>query len=122
MTKFFGRTILAVALLVAASPAWAGDAEQGRILSARCAACHGPTGVPDSPMIPKLAGQNGTYLYQQLLRFKEGVRLSPLMSPIATALTSTEMDHVATYFAGLSEQVSLAGTPQQAPKQTNGNH
>lgn len=96
------RMLLMVsAAIVAATPGFAGDANHGRVLAARCAACHGPYGTPNSPTIPKLTGQSGMYLFMQLQRFKEGVRLSPVMSPIAESLTSVEMNDVATYFAGL---------------------
>jgi cytochrome c553 len=81
--------------LVAARPASAGDHEHGRVIAARCAACHGPLAVPSSPMIPRLAGQSGDYLFEQRQRFKEGVRVSPVMSPAAESLTALEMSDVA---------------------------
>lgn len=115
--------VLVLATLSAAFPAWAGDPEHGRVLAARCAACHGPTGVPDDPQIPKLAGQNGLYLYEQLLRFKEGVRMSPIMSPIAESLTTLDMSDVATYFAGLNQAAGLPPlATSAAPAQPAPNH
>ena len=86
------------------SAARAGDAGHGKVLSARCIACHGPAGHSDDPMVPDLAGQHGIYLYRQLQEFKAGTRKNPLMSPVAQALADSDMDDLATYYAGLVPQ------------------
>src|SRR5689334_5574642 len=51
--------LLLVFPILIAAPALAGDFEHGKIISARCVACHGVDGATNNPMIPKLAGQNG---------------------------------------------------------------
>ena len=96
-----------------ALPALAGDPQHGLIVSARCAACHGARGETDDPMFPKLAGQNGGYLFMQLKYFKEGVRTNGLMTPIAAALTTQDMDDVAAFFAEIGAKQGQAVQPPQ---------
>ena len=53
----------------------AGDVEAGKALFATCTACHGEQGQGNKELgAPKLAGQGGWYLAQQLQSFKQGVR------------------------------------------------
>lgn len=100
--------LIVSASLGAVAPAEAGNPAHGKILSARCVACHGPGGETNDPMIPKIAGQNGTYLLRQLENFKSGARQNPIMTPQAQALSESEMDDLAAYYAGLNPAVPAA--------------
>lgn len=78
-----------------------GDLDRGQsIAQANCAACHGAdgNGGPDSH-VPKLAGQSLPYLYWGIRAFKENVRKSDVMTPIAVALSYEDIADVATYFS-----------------------
>jgi cytochrome c553 len=96
-----------VALLWASAAAAAqllphGDPGQGRALAQHvCAACHGVDGNSVDPQYPKLAGQYGRYLYDQLLAFKaQGHRrASGVMGAIAVDLSDAQMRDAATYYA-----------------------
>jgi thiosulfate dehydrogenase len=67
-----------------------------------CVSCHGADGAGNAAAsFPRLAGLNADYLRTQIKRFQSGERVSPVMTPIAKALTSTETEAVTTYFAGL---------------------
>ena len=57
--------------LLFASSAVAGDAAAGKVLSARCSACHGATGISVSPLWPNLAGQKEQYLVKQIKAFRD---------------------------------------------------
>jgi cytochrome c553 len=67
-----------------------------------CSQCHAFNGVSDaSGAFPRLAGQSAYYLAKQLRDFASGVRISALMTPIATALSLTpdSIADAAAYYA-----------------------
>lgn len=77
-----------------------GDPKQGKpIAEATCAACHGPDGNSTDVRYPKLAGQNGAYLYRQLQAFKSGARKSEIMAETVKGLSDTDMANVASYYS-----------------------
>ncbi|MCB8839765.1 cytochrome c [Aurantimonas sp. VKM B-3413] len=103
-------TCLAGALAVASvsgQPAFAAESDGAAIAAngtdagaPACASCHGEhgEGQPEGPF-PRLAGINAHYLVQQLQDFASGKRASDLMGPIAMALSDSQMNAVATYYA-----------------------
>ncbi|HEX6550662.1 MAG TPA: c-type cytochrome [Gammaproteobacteria bacterium] len=67
-----------------------------------CAACHGPDGAGNAPMlVPALTGQHAEYVVAQLQAFASGERKSPMMDTIAARLSATQMKAVASYIEGL---------------------
>ncbi len=81
----------------------AGSANHGRqIVAAKCAACHGADGNSTDPQFPKLAGQNPSYLYDQILAFKTKKRPSAVMTPMVAALSDSDAAAIARFY---SEQV-----------------
>lgn len=97
MNKFF----IAIVLVSATFSASAADPAAGKAAAASCAGCHGQEGISMNPEWPNLAGQQETYLFNQLVAFKNGERKSPLMSPMAAALSEEDMANIAAYFANL---------------------
>jgi cytochrome c553 len=89
----------ALAFLLAASPASAGDAALGAQKAAVCVACHGPNGSSVNPEWPNLAGQHESYIVEELEHFKEGARTDPLMTPMAVPLSETDMADLGAHFA-----------------------
>lgn len=79
-------------------------AERGLVESAvpPCLACHGPAG---RATFPRLAGQQGAYLVQQLALWKEGLRRQTapgqIMSIIAHRLSPADIRDVASFFESL---------------------
>ncbi|MBC7974641.1 MAG: cytochrome P460 family protein [Myxococcales bacterium] len=88
----------------------AGNVADGKAKSVACQACH----VASASDTPHLAGQREAYLAKQLKAFKAGERKNPLMSAIATQLSDTDIENLATYWGAqnansdnnLSEAVS----------------
>jgi len=74
-------------------------ANQLSITTNVCAACHGTTGHSIQPEWPHLAGQHTQYLRQQLLAYKQGERVDPIMTPIVTALTTDMINKIAKFYA-----------------------
>src|SRR5258705_11939955 len=98
LTKWFLLGVLAV---VPAATMAAGDADAGKALAAPCGACHGQNGVALVPGAPNLAGQNQRYLKTQLEMIKSNLRSVPLMAGQLNAMSSTDLENLAAYFAAL---------------------
>ncbi|MFC6299527.1 c-type cytochrome [Pseudomonas sp. CCM 7893] len=63
--------------------------------AAPCVACHGADGLGLAAAgFPRLAGLPAGYLRKQLEDFKSGARSSPVMQPLASALTEEEVGTV----------------------------
>ena len=82
-----------------------GSIEDGKTRAVTCNACHGANGNSQSPLWPNLAGQNAPYIVAQLMAFKDGTRMDPLMSAQAMTLTDEEMANLAVYFESLPAAV-----------------
>lgn len=88
-----------------AAPAKVDAAKGGAIAQAVCSACHGPDGNAIGNSFPKLAAQHDAYLVKQLQNYKvspgakEPQRPNPIMSPIATALSDSDIRNVSAYYS-----------------------
>lgn len=107
-----------LAALPAAGPALAGDAAAGSQKAAVCIACHGVNGNSANPQWPSLAGQHESYIVAQLELFKQGIRVDPLMTPMAVGLSHEDMADLGAHFAqqtpaGLEADPSNWRTGQQ---------
>jgi cytochrome c553 len=91
--------------------------------AASCATCHGKQGEGNaSNGYPYLANLPADYIKSQLKAYTTGTRKNPVMKPIATSLTSGEIQAVADYYAGLKNP-KLAGAGNDKPaKQSQGAH
>ncbi|HUQ10516.1 MAG TPA: c-type cytochrome [Steroidobacteraceae bacterium] len=76
-----------------------GSAEAGAAKAAVCSACHGPNGNSTNPEWPSLAGQNATYIREQLAMFKAKKRNNPVMFPIVEPMSEQDFADVAAYFS-----------------------
>jgi cytochrome c553 len=94
--------IVAAALMVTvAAPAPAADLEAGRRKAEPCVSCHGAGGNATIPGTPSLAGQPAWFTHWALIKFRDGRRKDPQMSPIATSLSDEDMADLAAYYASL---------------------
>jgi cytochrome c553 len=101
---------LVIPLAMAAVPdASAADAEAGRRKAATCAACHGPGGNATIPGMPSIAGQPTMYTHWQLIKYRDGRRKDPQMSPLAANMSDEDMADLAAYFAAQPAKARPAG-------------
>lgn len=98
------KLLVASLMLVLPTMVFAGDIAAGKAKSAVCAACHGADGISVAPIYPNLKGQKEAYIISSLKAYKAGQRkggMSMIMMPQATALSVTDMENVAAYYASL---------------------
>ena len=69
--------------------------------AATCVACHSEPGGRVNPLQPALAGQNERYVIKQLLDFRDGRRVDPIMAPLAMPLSDEDIEIVAAHYAKL---------------------
>lgn len=72
-----------------------------------CVQCHGLSGHPDISetslnQVPNLAGQDMSYLYDQLINFKLGYRMATEKKGLMNLYTDNELQLIAHYYAGQS--------------------
>src|SRR5205807_3995946 len=95
-----GVSVFTAALAVTiAAPARAADPEAGRRKSEPCKACHGADGNASIPGTPSLAGQPVYFTHWQLIKFRDGRRKDPQMTPPAQNLSDEDMADLAAYYA-----------------------
>jgi cytochrome c553 len=97
------RLLTLAAAMALAAPALAQDKPKPKALADNlkvCAACHGEDGnKPLQADFPKLGGQHYDYLLHSLKAYKAGTRKNAIMMPLAQALSTREMEELATYYA-----------------------
>lgn len=71
----------------------------GQKAAAVCANCHGDGGQSVKPEIPNLAGQNPTYLIDQLRQFADGRRRFAFMEGMIKAMSSDEKVGIVLFYA-----------------------
>lgn len=72
-----------------------------------CVACHGVHGSGRAAAgFPMLGDLTAGYMVRQLKAFRTGERQSPVMAPIAKALTEAEIKNVTEYYAGQNPEAS----------------
>jgi cbb3-type cytochrome c oxidase subunit III len=85
---------------IEASPKLLEDAHKtGAKVASFCANCHGEGGNSTNPDTPNLAGQNTSYLLEQLKQFADGRRKNPFMEGMIKALNPEERVGVVLYYA-----------------------
>jgi cytochrome c553 len=112
-------------------------AKGAAIATAVCAACHTSDGSRGTAANPIIQGQHPDYLAKQLAEFKAGKRKSPIMQPIAAALSDADMKNVAAFYAskqvkpgfarnkdlvGLGEKIYRGGVADRAIPACSGCH
>ena len=97
-----------IALFYANTPVVAGRADAGQVKQGQqmfeklCVRCHGDKAHGDK-MIPRLAGQQVTYLEQSVRRYRDktGERLDPLMAIATATLKNEDIKAIANYLTQL---------------------
>jgi cytochrome c553 len=65
---------------------------------------------------PNLAGQGAEYISRQLAHFKAGIRVNPIMQPIASQLSDADMTALGIYFSQQKPKNLAAKDPQLVEK------
>ena len=64
-----------------------------------CSACHGVDGNSPTPANPNLAGMPAEYITLQLMHFKSGIRVNPVMQGMAATLSPEDMKQLGVLFS-----------------------
>jgi cytochrome subunit of sulfide dehydrogenase len=98
------KTTMMMASLLAL-PLWAGaqtmldaDARSAALLASNCANCHGTTGNAQGAM-PSLAGQQKTFIVEQMRAFRDGKRPATIMHQLAKGYTDPQIEAIAEFFS-----------------------
>ena len=89
---------------VISSPLFAGEVDIGKVGATVCAGCHGMDGKSGVPGLPNLAGQDKTYLKNQLMNFRSKSRTggqSAIKYGMAAGLSDKDINNLAAYFSSL---------------------
>jgi len=74
------------------------NARSARYLAANCANCHGTNGSAQGAM-PSLAGQQKSYIVDQMTAFREGKRPATIMNQISKGYTDQQIELIADHFS-----------------------
>jgi cytochrome c553 len=96
---------------VAAGSGAAADLEAGKRKALVCAACHGSDGNATIPGTPSLAGQPVFFTHWQLIKYKDGRRKDPQMTPFVQSLSDADMADLSAYYQ--------TQTPRRRPAATD---
>lgn len=129
MNKTWFACLAGVAVLLGSLQAQAeGDIRTGQIDAYTCSGCHGIPGYMNaypSYHVPKLGGQNDTYLISALNDYRNGNRSHPTMVAQASSLDATMINDIAAYFVSLRSHESagnkfnpLDGDPVEGEKKS----
>ena len=93
----------------ATNNAYVGNADQGKVKSATCSACHGSDGNSGAADFPKLAGQHASYLASTLKAYRDGSRENAIMAGLAAVLSEEDIADLSVYY---STQTISSGAAQ----------
>lgn len=75
------------------------DASAGSELAKTCVACHGQQGISPSGAFPNLAGQQMSYLAEQIMDIRDGDRIVPQMAGLVDDFSDQDAWDAASHFA-----------------------
>lgn len=81
----------------------------GQGVASFCANCHGAGGNSSKPDVPNLAGQNTSYLFEQMRAFAEGRRKDTFMEGLIKAMSTDEKVGAALFYAGQAVAPQTSG-------------
>ena len=85
-----------------AAPVLVGNAEEGRLRVYTCTGCHGIAGyrnVYPTYHVPKIHGQNESYLVSALSSYRAGKRKHPTMQAQGESLSDQDIADIAAYLS-----------------------
>ena len=93
------RLAILSALTLAALPATAADDTSIELMAQNCGVCHGFDGREFNEAMPPLAGMSAQNFATAMKAFRDGSRPAIVMDRVAKALTDTQIDGLATFYA-----------------------
>ena len=102
--------------LAAALPARAADAVPLQQTVQTCGACHGANGNSPTPEVPSLAGQPKQFITTQLVMFREGRRLNPVMAALTANMSNAEINALGDHYAALPAMATAAPQSEEHQK------
>ena len=106
MRGWLGATLFVFALAAHSAP------PQAQL--ALCDSCHGKDGNSVIAGTPSLAGQPVTFLENQLIFFREGLRNAPVMQPIAKGMKDEDITALARHYAAKEARLAAPVTADKA--------
>ncbi len=99
-TKNMMAVVFALPWVASAHAQTASDADRraASMLASNCANCHGTLGTAQGAM-PSLAGQQKTYIVEQMRAFRDGKRPATVMHQLAKGYTDQQVEQIAEFFA-----------------------
>jgi len=88
----------------------------GEERTALCGTCHGPDGNAVKPETPNLAGQNPSYIVEQMAKFKDGRRKSFVMQALVKSFSLEDKINLAIYFHSQKLKPLANANPDVAAK------
>ena len=97
-TKMTMACLLALPIWASAQPTPDADTRSAALLASNCANCHGTLGNAQGAM-PNLAGQQKTYIIEQMRAFRDGKRPATIMHQLAKGYTDPQIEAIADFFS-----------------------
>jgi cytochrome c553 len=79
-----------------------------------CEACHGPGGNSVTAGTPSIAGQPKLFMENQLVLFREGIRKSPVMTPLMAGISDKEIQQLTEHFSKQPVKIVSSGPADPA--------
>ena len=97
-TKMTMACLLALPIWASAQPTPDADMRSAALLASNCANCHGTLGNAQGAM-PNLAGQQKTYIIEQMRAFRDGKRPATIMHQLAKGYTDQQVELIADFYS-----------------------
>ena len=81
----------------------------GKAAAAGCGGCHGENGISKVPGMPSLVGFDPKYFVAAVNAYKNGQRKHDMMKTLVSAVTNTDLSHIALFYA--MQKPAKAQTP-----------
>jgi len=96
------------------APAKPDPVQAGKAAASGCAGCHGEGGISKTGGVPNLVGLDPKFLVGAMQAYKSGHRKNEMMKTLLEAVSETEMNNIALYYA--LQKPAKAQTPSQGDK------
>ena len=103
-TQTLGAALL-ISSIAFSGASIAGNAS-AEALAYTCAGCHGTNGASNGPATPSIAGMSETYIVESMKDFKNGERISTIMTRIAKGYDDDDFTKMGKFFSTQKRHVA----------------